>query len=53
MVKADIQEAYRIVPVHPEDQPLLGVQWNSCIYMDKMLLFGLRSAHKIFSAVAE
>ena len=53
LVKADIQEAYRMVPVHPQDQPLLGVQWNGCIYLDKMLPFGLRSAPKIFSAVAD
>ena len=53
LVKADIQEAYRIIPVHPDDQPLLGVQWNDCTYFDKMLPFGLRSAPKIFSAVAD
>jgi len=53
LVKADIQEAYRIVPVHPHDQPLLGVQWNGCMYIDKMLPFGLRSAPKIFSAIAD
>ena len=42
-----------MIPVHPDDQPLLGVQWNDCTYLDKMLLFGLRSAPKIFSAVAD
>ena len=31
LVKADIQEAYRMVPVHPEDQDLLGVEWNGAI----------------------
>ena len=40
-VKANIQEAYRIVPVHPQDQPLRGAQWNGYIFMDKMLPFGL------------
>jgi len=53
LVKADIQEANRIVPVHPPDQPLLSVQWNGSIFMDKMLPFGFRSAPKIFSAVAD
>jgi len=53
LVKADIQEAYHIVPVHPQDQPLLSVQWNGSILMDKMLPFGLRSAPKIFSAIAD
>ena len=53
LVKADIQEAYRMVPVHSEDQHLLGVQWNGSVYIDKVLPFGLRSAPKIFSAVAD
>jgi len=53
LVKADIKEAYKIVPVHPEDQHLLGVEWEGVILMDKTLPFGLRSAPKIFSAVAD
>ena len=42
-----------MVPVHSEDQHLLGVQWNGSVYIDKVLPFGLRSAPKIFSAVAD
>ena len=53
LVKADIKEAYRMVPVHPEDQHLLGVLWEGIIYIDKMLPFGLRSAPIIFSALAD
>ena len=53
MVKADIKEAYRMVPVHPEDQHLLGVRWGSFIFIDKVLPFGLRSAPKLFSALAD
>ena len=41
LVKADIQEAYRMVPVHPEDQHLLGVEWNGAVFIDKVLPFGL------------
>ena len=41
LVKADIQEAYRMVPVHLEDQHLLSVGWNGAVYIDKVLLFGL------------
>ena len=37
LVKADIQEAYRMIPVHPQDQPLLGVHWNNFIYIDRVL----------------
>jgi len=53
LVKADIKEAYRIAPVHPEDQYLLGVYWEGSLYVDKILPFGLRSAPKIFSALAD
>ena len=53
LVKADIKEAYRMVPVHPQDQCLLGVQWGGNTYVDTVLPFGLRSAPKNFSAVAD
>ena len=44
---------YRLVPVHPEDRLLLGVEWKGDYYVDCMLPFGLRSAPKIFTAVAD
>ena len=53
LVKADIKEAYRNIPVHPDDQHLLGIQWEDVVYVDKVLPFGLRSAPKIFTAVAD
>ena len=42
-----------MVPVHPNDQSLLGILWDGRIYIDKMLPFGLRSAPIIFSVVAD
>ena len=48
-----MKNAYRIVPVHPDDQPLLGVSWNGSVYFDRALPFGLRSAPKIFTAVSD
>ena len=53
MAKLDLQHAYRIVPVHPDDRPLLGMFWRNDIYLDNCLPFGLRSAPKIFSAMAD
>ena len=44
LVKADTKEAYRMLPIHPEDQALLGVQWEGIIYTDQALPFGLQSA---------
>ena len=52
LAKFDIQSAYRLVSVHPEDRYLLGMSWNGKIYVDAALPFGLRSAPKIFTALA-
>ena len=41
-----------MLSIHPEDQALIGVCWKGIIYTDRALPFGLRSAPKIFSAVA-
>ncbi len=40
-------QAFRIVPVHPDDRHLLGMQWRGRTYVDKVLPFGLRSALKL------
>ena len=53
LTKIDISHAYRNVPVHPEDRLLLGMMWENQLYIDTVLPFGLRSAPKIFSAVAD
>ena len=53
LAKLDICRAYRIVPVHPQDRPLLGMSWRDQCYIDTTLPFGLRSAPKIFSALAD
>ena len=53
MAKLDIKSAFRIVPVHPEDRLLLGMLWKGNIFIDTALPFGLRSAPKLFNAVAD
>ena len=53
LVKLDIKDAYRLIPVHPDDYHLLGISWRGETYIDRALPFGLRSAPKIFSAVAD
>ena len=53
LAKLDVSEAYRIIPIHPRDRFLLGMQWNNKLYIDCCLPFGLRSAPKIFNAVAD
>ena len=53
LVKMDLSNAYQIVPVIPEDQPLLGIFWHGATYFNRALPFGLRSAPKVFTAVAD
>ena len=53
LAKVDIESAYRLIPVHPQDRPLQAVRWEGQVFIDPMLPFGLRSAPKIFNAVAD
>ena len=53
LVKLDLERAYRNIPVHPQDHHLLAISWEGSTYVDRALPFGLRSAPKIFSAVAD
>ena len=48
LAKFDLQSAYRNVPVQYTNQHLLGLKWK-----DKALPFGLCSAPKIFTAMAD
>ena len=36
-----IESAYRIIPVHPDDRPLLGMKWRGHIYIDTALVGSL------------
>ena len=42
LAKVDVQNAYRIVPVHPDDRALLGLRWQGTVLLDTALPFGLR-----------
>lgn len=53
LIKIDLKSAYRVVPIHPTDRHLFGIEWNSHMYIDQALPFGLRSAPKLFTAVAD
>ena len=53
LAKVDVEHAYRNIPVHPDDRSLIAMTWKEKIYVDTVLPFGLRSAPKIFSAVAD
>ena len=44
LAKFDVESAYHITPVHPNDGYLLGMQWQGNYFVDMALPFGLRSA---------
>ena len=53
LVKVDLKQADYQVPVHPQDQHHLAISWERSVYVDRALPFGLRSAPKNFTAVAD
>ena len=53
LAKIDIKSAFRLLPVHPADRHLLGLEWHKLIYLDTGLPFGLRSAPKLFNILAD
>lgn len=53
MFKVDMKHAFRLIPVHPDDWPLLGMVWRDKFYVDKVLPFGLRSSPSLFNNLAE
>ena len=48
MAKTDVKSAFRIIPIHPDDFPLLGMKWQN--YFDRRLLMGCSSSCAIFEA---
>ena len=47
-----LKNAYSFVPIHLQDHHLIAITWQDRTYVDHALPFGLRSAPKVFSAVA-
>lgn len=48
LAKTDIASAFRILPVHPDDHELLGIQFNGDFYYDKCLPMGCSISCSIF-----
>jgi hypothetical protein len=49
----DVSAAYRITPVHPEQQHALCVMWHGKTYLDLAAPFGLRSSAGVFGSIAD
>ncbi len=52
MAKLDVGNAYRNIPVRPDDWPLLGFVWQHRYYWDTVLPFGLASSSLLFETFA-
>jgi len=52
LAKTDIQSAFRIIPVHPNDHHLLGFYLNDGYYYDRCLPMGCSTSCAIFEAVS-
>lgn len=48
LAKTDIKNAFRIIPVHPDKYPILGICWDDLYYYDKCMPMGCSSSCKIF-----
>ncbi len=52
LAKADVQSAFRLVPVHPSCYPLLGFHFENAFYFDRCLTMGGGSSCRIFEAIS-
>jgi hypothetical protein len=53
IIKRDIKDAFRMVPVAKDNQHLLAFQWNGSTYVECCLPFGLATAPFLFNLFAE
>ena len=51
MAKTEIKSAFRILPVNPDDHPLLGMKWENLYYSyDRCLPMDCSASCAIFEA---
>jgi hypothetical protein len=53
MLKRDMKDAFRMIPIAPQHHWLMGFSWNGKFYVEQVLSFGLRTAPIIFNLFAE
>ena len=53
LAKVDIQSAFKLIPVRPDQWRLLGFQWQGGYYYQVALSFGSRSSPRIFNDFAD
>ena len=50
MAKTDNKNAFRIIPIQPQDYNLLGICWRGFYYYDRCMLMGCSSSCKTFES---
>ena len=53
LAKTDVANAFRIIPIRPEESPLLGFSWRGSIYMDLAMPMGCASSSKTFQEFSD
>ena len=53
MTKTDLESTFRLIPIHPDDWNLLGIDWQLQHYVDMYLPFGIRSAPFPFNQLSD
>lgn len=51
--KANIVNAFKIMPLHPSQWHLFGVRWRGKLFFSVRLAFGCRSSPRIFDSLSE
>ena len=52
LAKTDIQNAFRIIPIRPQDYSLLGMRWRDSFYYDLCMPMGCSSSCKTFETLS-
>lgn len=53
IMKWDVKDAFRLIPVAPNNLWLLGLFWAQTYYVERVLSFGLRTAPMLFNLFGE
>ena len=53
LIKTDITDAFKIIPIHPSLRQYHGIKWDGQFYFFKRLVFGSRSSPKIFDTLSQ
>lgn len=53
LVKTDIADAFKVMPLALELWPYHGIKWNGRYYFFNRLVFGCRSSPKIFDTLSQ